>query len=199
MKTIRQKLLRLRLRMDKKAKARYDALQVKRRCDEISLKAQLHHEEECRAVESVRRKAAANDGCKMKAVVRSDDAKHLGDKVLLTGRLIPAETRLIQVEEAAVTEDQFRDMLNERHTLISNNKKQMHRRKHRPVEKLDPETVTIDPRDALHFMTTGKIPVRTRAELTEIVDMGGIKIEEVEVTSDDAAAMLYFSERNHRK
>ena len=47
-------------------------------------------------------------------------------------------------------------------------------------------------------MMTGKIPVRTRAELTEIVDMGGVPVEEVEVTADDAA-LLYLTNRNHRK
>jgi hypothetical protein len=194
--------------MSKEAKARYAELQEQQRLAEISIKAQEYHKREARALKAVRRKAADHDERKMKLVVRKGDAKRLGDKILLTKKVVPAKVPstyravvgMVQVEEATVTEDQFMDMLDERHTLIDEGTKQTYQRKHHVVQKSHPETVTIDPKDALHFMTTGKIPVRTRAELKEIVEMGGLEIDEVGVVSgDDAAALLYFSGRNHRK
>jgi len=206
---LRHRFLRLRLSMSKAARARYDELQEQQRLAEISMKAELFHKREARALKAVRKKAADHDERKVKLVVRSGDAKRFGDKVLLTQKVVPVEvpstyrasavTGIVQVEEATVTEDQFMDMLDERHTIIDEGTKQTYQRKHH-VQKSHPETATIDPKDALHFMTTGKIPVRTRAELQEIVEMGGLKIDEVEVASgDDAAALLYLSGRNHRK
>ncbi len=206
---LRHRLLRLRLSMSKEAKARYDELQEQQRLAEISIKAQEYHRREARALEAVRIKSADHNERKMKLVVRKGDAKRVGDKVLLIKKVVPvavpstyrasAATGMVQVEEAMVTEDQFMDMLDERHTLIDEGTKQTYQRKHHVVQKSHPETVTIDPKDALHFMTTGKIPVRTRAELQEIVEMGGLEIDTVEVASDDAAALLYLSGRNHRK
>jgi len=207
---LRHRFLRLRLSMSKVAKARYDELQEQQRLAEISVKAQLFHKREARAIAAVSKKAADHNERKVKLVVRKGDAKRFGDKVLLTKKVVPVEvpstyraravTGVVQVEDATVTEDQFMDMLDERHMLIDEGTKQTYQRKHHVVQESHPETVTIDPQDALHFMTTGKIPVRTRAELKEIVEMGGLEIDEVEVTSgDDAAALLYLSGRNHRK
>lgn len=208
MKKVRQTILRLRLLMSKKARTRYNELQERALLRDISAKAHLHSKREARALENVCRKAAIHEERQMKVVVRVGKAKRLGDKVLLTGRLTPVSVPsthrasaipgMVQVEELPMTEDQFRGILDKRHALIREDKKQSYRRKKSRSVK-EPETVTIDPRDALHFMSTGKIPVRTRAELTEIVDMGGVQIEEVEVSTDDAAALLYFSGRNHRK
>jgi hypothetical protein len=208
MKKVRQTLLRLRLLTSKKARDRYEEFQERLLLRDISVKARSHHERESRALAAVRKKATTHEERKMKAVVKAGNAKRLGDKVLLTGQLISVSdpsthrassaTGLIHVEETTMTEDQFRGILDERHALIHEDKKQAYRNHQpRPVKK--PKTVTIDPRDALHFMSTGKIPVRTRAELTEIVEMGGVEIEEVEVGNDDAAAMLYLTGRNNRK
>lgn len=209
MKTIRHTFLRLRLFTSKKARTRYVELQERLRLRDISMKAQLHHEREVEFLEAVKQKAATHEERKMRVLVKSGDAKRLGDKVLLSKKLIPVSSPVacrhstsaisdsIRVEEATVSEDQFRNMLDERHTNIKKAAARNYQRRRR-AEQSKHENTTIAPTDALHFMMTGKIPVRTRAELTEIVDMGGVPVEEVEVTADDAA-LLYLTNRNHRK
>ena len=205
---LRHRLLRLRLLMSKVASERYIELQEQRQLIDISLKAQAHRERESEVLSFVREKAEAHVKRKTKVIVNSGDAKRIGDKVILTR--VPTTVDVpcaphhaimsgaIRVEEADVSADQFRNMLDKRHAVIKEKKRREYRDTRPTLSSDTPpviENTKIAPADALHFMTTGKIPVRTRAELVEIVEVG---IEKVEVSGDDAAAMLYLSKRNHR-
>ena len=204
MKKLRQKLLRLRLILDKKAQVRHAELEEKQAMKEIALKAQLHHEREKEVLNFVREKDEAHVGHKTRVVVDSSNVKRIGDKVILTRLPIPVDVPCaprdvvmagaIRVEEADVSVDQFRNLLDERHAIIEETTRHEYQAKTRPVPPTEMllvrENTKIAPADALHFMATGKIPVRTRAELRDIVELG---IEEVEVNGDDATALLYFS------
>jgi hypothetical protein len=209
MKTLRRKFMRLRLSMSKKAKRRYMELQEQQRLIDISLKAREHHEREQEAIEFVSKKAAKHDRT-MKVVVTTEGAKRHGDEVLLTSKLVPMDaprpTRkpstmsgFIQVEEAGIPEDKFQYMLDKRHANIKKNVDlEYKRRESATATPVAPTTTSIDPNDALHFMMTGKIPVRSQDEL-EAIRADGFQVEEVEITGDDAEAMLYLTGRNNRK
>ncbi|MEE8566215.1 MAG: hypothetical protein V3S76_00515 [Candidatus Bipolaricaulota bacterium] len=209
MKKLRHKILRVRLALSKNARARFDAAQEQQRLIEISLKAHQHHEREQEALAVVSEKAATHDRT-MKVVVTTEGAQRHGDEILLSPRLVPASTPCtegartvsgsVHVEEATISGDQFQNMLDERHAGIKQNvAREYQERGERPLAPLAPETTAIDPTDALHFMMTGKVPVSSQDELEAILKAGGFEVEEVELTGDDAAAMLYLTGRNNRK
>ena len=107
MKSLQHKFLRLRLLVDKEAKNRHDALEAKHRLDAISRKAHEYHKKETEALRE-QAKHAASTTLNFGGVIK------MGDTMLLV-----SQNPNIHVEETDLSNDQFQDMLDERHALIA--------------------------------------------------------------------------------